>query len=160
MKVKGIERVALQVKNLDDAIALFSELLGTSFQRHDVQIGDSSLRLAFSELGIELLQEVPPSDHETLRSFHLRVEDIKEVHAAIAAAGGEVLAEFSVGEMAHIVTRVGVFRILFVEYPGNDALSALAGSAESQSAASRGSERDTTLEGGRSETSAVQVRGR
>jgi predicted enzyme related to lactoylglutathione lyase len=155
MKVKGIERVALQVKNLDDAMALFSELLGTSFQRHDVQIGDSSLRLAFSELGIELLQEVPASDDETLRSFHFRVEDIKEVHEAIAAAGGEVLGEFSVGEMAHVVTRVGVFRIIFVEYSGNDALSALADSAEGQSATNRGSKRDTTLEGGRSETSTV-----
>jgi predicted enzyme related to lactoylglutathione lyase len=130
MKVKGIERVALQVKDLDDAMALFSELLGTRFQRHDVRIGESALRLAFSELGLELLQEVPASDDETLRSFHFRVEDIEEVREAIAAASGEVLAEFSVGEMAHVVTRVGVFRIIFVEYPGNDALSALAGRAE------------------------------
>lgn len=160
MKVKELERVALQVKNLDDAMMLFSELLGTSFQRHDVQIGDSSLRLAFSELGIELLQEVPARHDETLRSFHFRVEDIKEVHEAIAAAGGEVLAEFSVGEMAHVVTQVGVFRIIFVEYPGNDALSALAGSAEGQPTTNRGSKRDTTLEGGRSETSAIQVRER
>jgi hypothetical protein len=68
------------------------------------------------------------------------VEDIEEVHEAIAAAGGEVLGEFSVGEMAHVVTRVGVFRIIFVEYPGNDALSALAGSAEGQSATHRGVE--------------------
>ncbi len=130
MKVKGIERVALQVKNLDDAVTLFSELLGTSFQRQDVKIGGSSLRVAFSDLGIELLQEVPASDVQTLRSFHLRVEDITEVHEAIAAAGGEVLAEFSVGEMAHVVTRVSGFRIIFVSYPGNDALSALAGTSE------------------------------
>jgi predicted enzyme related to lactoylglutathione lyase len=130
MKVKGIERVALQVKHLDDSVALFSELLGTSFQHQDVKIGGSSLRVAFSDLGIELLQEVPASDAETLRSFHLRVEDITEVHEAIAAAGGEVLAEFSVGEMAHVVTRVSGFRIIFVSYPGNDALSALAGTSE------------------------------
>ena len=138
MKVKGIERVALQVKNLDDAMVLFSDLLGTSFQRHDVKIGDSPLRLAFSDLGIELLQEIPESDVETFRSFHLRVEDIKEVREAIVVAGGEVLAEFSVGEMAHVVTRVGGFRIIFVSYPGNDALSALAGSSKDHSQTATG----------------------
>ncbi|SFJ30063.1 hypothetical protein [Thermoflavimicrobium dichotomicum] len=124
MRVKGIERVALEVKDMDESVELFSKLLGTRFQRKDLKIGSSSVKLAFSSLGIELIQE-QDSEYDKLRSFHLRVEDINEVPAAVSEMGGEVLSRFRVGAMEHMVTRIGSFRIVFVSYSGDDSLDAL-----------------------------------
>jgi len=117
--------VALQVKDLEGAVRLFSDLLGTRFERYELQLGNVVRQLAFSPLGIELLQEVPAGDFAGLRSFHLRVDDLSEVTRAVAAAGGEVLSEFRVGSMAHIATKLGPFRIIYVSYPGDDAIAAL-----------------------------------
>lgn len=125
MRVQGIERVALQVKDLESAVRLFSDLLGTRFEHYELQIGSVVRQLAFSPLGIELLQEVSAGDFAGLRSFHLRVDDLSEVPHAVAAAGGEVLSEFRVGAMAHITTQLGPFRIVYVSYPGDDAIAAL-----------------------------------
>lgn len=124
MKIKGIERVALQVKDIDQSITFFSRLFGTTFQRQNVQINDSVIKVAFSPLGIELLEETD-LEKESLRSFHLRVENIQDVHPAVLEAGGEILAHFTVGEMEHMIAKIGDFRIVFVSYEGNDSLKAL-----------------------------------
>ncbi|GIM44960.1 hypothetical protein DNHGIG_05090 [Collibacillus ludicampi] len=125
MRVKGIERVALEVKDIDESVLLFSKLLGTRFQRQDLKIGSSSIKLAFSSLGIELIQE-QDSEFDSLRSFHIRVEDMSEVPSAVSEVGGEVLSKFRVGAMEHMVTKIGSFRIVFVCYSGDDSLEALA----------------------------------
>jgi catechol 2,3-dioxygenase-like lactoylglutathione lyase family enzyme len=138
MRVLGIERVALQVKDLDAAVALFSDLLDTRFECCELKMNGVLRRLAFSPLGIELLQEVPAGDFEGLRSFHLRVEDLSEVRPAVIAAGGEVLSEFRVGRMAHLPTQVGQFRIVYVTYSGDDAIAALMTAMEDQQEIPRG----------------------
>ncbi|GGF97536.1 hypothetical protein [Paenibacillus abyssi] len=127
MKIKGIERVALQVQDIEVSVERFSRLLGTSFQRHDLQIGEAVTKLAFSPLGIELLED-PSSEQEFLRSFHLRVENIDEVRRSVKEAGGQVLSQICVGSMEHVITQFGAFRIVFVCYSGQEALQALAGS--------------------------------
>jgi predicted enzyme related to lactoylglutathione lyase len=123
MRIQGIERVALQAKDLDTAMALFSSMLDTTF--HQQELGGEQRRLAFSPLGIELLQEVPPGDFEGLRSVHLRAEDWDEARRHVMQRGGAVLAEFRIGEMSHLITRIGCSRISFVEYSGDDGLAAL-----------------------------------
>jgi predicted enzyme related to lactoylglutathione lyase len=124
MQIKGIERAALQVKDIDQSITFFSKLFGTTFQRQNVRIKDSVIKVAFSPLGIELLEEAN-IEKESLRSFHLRVENIHDVPPAVLKAGGEILAHFTVGEMEHMITKIGDFRIVFVSYEGNDSLKAL-----------------------------------
>lgn len=88
-----------------------------------MQINDSVIKVAFSPLGIELLEETD-LEKESLRSF-LRVENIQDVHPAVLEAGGEILAHFTVGEMEHMIVKIGDFRIVFVSYEGNDSLKAL-----------------------------------
>ncbi|MGG1291949.1 hypothetical protein ABE218_11420 [Bacillus smithii] len=124
MLVNGIERVALQVKNINESAKYFSKLFGTTFQRQDIQVQDAVLKVAFSPLGIELLED-SDIDKESLRSFHLRVKNIEDVPPVILAAGGEILSSFSVGKMEHMITKLGDFRIVFVSYEGNDSLKAL-----------------------------------
>ncbi|HLT57961.1 MAG: hypothetical protein LOD91_01730 [Limnochordales bacterium] len=121
-----LERVALQVDDLAVYVRLFSELLDTTFRHHEITSPtEGRVRLAFSPLGIELLQSDQPPGGPGLRSFHVRVRDLQAMRAKVTAAGGHVLSQFQVGQMAHLATRIGPFRILFVEYPGARGMDAL-----------------------------------
>jgi catechol 2,3-dioxygenase-like lactoylglutathione lyase family enzyme len=123
--VYGLNRVALQVTDLDESVRLFAALLDTSFRRLDLRRPGRLVSLAFSPLGLELVHDSPGDPAEKLRSFHLRVRDIGEMRTRVLRSGGQVVDEFTVGSMKHLITTVGSFRVVFVEYSGDDYLEAI-----------------------------------
>lgn len=62
MKTKGINRVAIGVKDFDKAVALYSELLNTTFNTLDMA-QDWGVRVAFSyDAGVEIASPIPESN--------------------------------------------------------------------------------------------------
>lgn len=61
MKTKGVNRVAIAVKDLDKAVALYSRLLNTTF--HTLAMAEASgVRVAFSwDAGVEIASPIPGS---------------------------------------------------------------------------------------------------
>lgn len=90
MKLK-LDRVTINVKNLEEAKKFFSELLETTFEDMPEEMVDGRLKLeiippmkdfkfrfAISPLGIELFETTPPVEVEGVRNVTWRVENIEE----------------------------------------------------------------------------------
>jgi catechol 2,3-dioxygenase-like lactoylglutathione lyase family enzyme len=64
MKPLGVNRVTMAVKDLDDAVAFYSRLLGATFNNQDKAAQSLGIRCAISwDAGIELVSPLP--GHET-----------------------------------------------------------------------------------------------
>lgn len=110
MKTKGINRVAIVVNDLDRAVALYSELLNTTF--HPIQIAEEhGVRAAFSyEPGIEIASPIPGSNElmalalaqhikehgEGLYGVVFSVDDIEQARAKAEELGIGVLHKMEV----------------------------------------------------------------
>lgn len=110
MKTKGINRVAIVVNDLDRAVALYSDLLNTTF--HPIQIAEEyGVRAAFSyEPGIEIASPIPGSNElmalaltqhikehgEGLYGVVFSVDDIEQARAKAEELGIGVLHKMEV----------------------------------------------------------------
>lgn len=105
MKTRGINRVAIVVEDLDRAVALYSELLSTTF--HPLVLAeDWGVRAVFSyEAGIEIASPIPESkelmalalaqhikEHgEGLYAAVFSVDDVEQARAKAEEIGIQVL---------------------------------------------------------------------
>jgi len=140
MKVEKLDRVAIEVKDLDMAKRLFSDLLGINFEmspldtlervEHDER--DSRVtqfkKIALSPIGLELIETSPPCEREGLRSFHLKVSNLEEAKAEMKGKGIRLLSEFRHGGLKEAIFSPddlhGV-RLVLVEYDAPDVISAI-----------------------------------
>ena len=116
MKVERLDVVALNVKNLDEAIKLFSSLLGTTFvkttdilakegvkrrviitEHADRPSEEAPQEVAISPLGLELVETTPPTAKEEIRSVAFKVSDLEQAKAEIKKKGIRLLKEWSGG---------------------------------------------------------------
>ena len=112
MKTKGINRVAILVKDYDRAVALYSELLNTTFYPLVIAEG-SGVRVAFSyEAGIEIASPIHGSDQPSALALahHLKergeglyavvfsVEDVEQNRAKAEEMGIRVLNKAEVDQ--------------------------------------------------------------
>ncbi len=75
MKTKGVERVTILVKDLDKAVALYSELLNTTFYPVDMAV-DFGVSAAFSyDAGIEMSAPIPGSDSPMAQVLTQHIEE-------------------------------------------------------------------------------------
>ena len=103
MKVERMETLGVNVKNLDEAIRFFSDLLGITFvkrvegaSKREVVITEHADR-AFEEIKLknaldrtgflELIESDPPVQKEGIRSIHFKVPDIEEAKAEMKRKG-------------------------------------------------------------------------
>ena len=111
MKMK-LERVAINVKNLDEAKKFFSDLLNTTFE----DLCDSSLmkvtptppeafkrRSALSPIGIELYETDPPVEKEGVRNITWRVDNMEEAKEWHKKRGIRQIREIKVGTFTSAV---------------------------------------------------------
>jgi len=140
MKVERLDRVAINVQNLDEAQKFFSDLLGTKFEmspietlekkEHIASTSDGTVfkGIAFSPIGLELIETSPPCKEEGLRSFHLKVSDLEEAKAEMKRKGVRLVAEFRHGGLKEaIFSRDDLrgVRLVLVEYHAPDVMSAI-----------------------------------
>jgi len=147
MKVEKLERVAISVKNLDEAIKLFSGVLNISFniipydtgiKRTGTVTADSELgskerekrpaKLAISPLGLALVETDPPPEKEGLRSLLLKVANLEQAKVEMETKGITKLAEATLGGQREAIYSPddchGV-RIALIDYDTPDSMSAI-----------------------------------
>ena len=76
MKPKGVNRVVIAVEDLDEAVALYSELLATTFHCADALGAPLGIRGAISwDAGIEIVSPLPQSDSPMGRAVRQFIEE-------------------------------------------------------------------------------------
>ena len=140
MKIERLDRVAINVRSIEETQKFFSDLLGTKFEmspletlekeEHVVSTSDGTVfkGIAFSPIGLELIETSPPCKEEGLRSFHLKVSDIEEAKAEMKRKGVRLVAEFRHGGLKEaIFSREDLHgvRLVLVEYDAPNVISAI-----------------------------------
>lgn len=123
MKIEKLDRVAIYVKNLDDAVSFFSDLFETSFrvgQPTKQDISGDYVRAAIAPFGLELVERLkPPAEIAGLTSFHLKVPDIEAARKEMKGRGYDPIAEIREKKLKELIYIIRGIRIIFVEYQGN-----------------------------------------
>jgi predicted enzyme related to lactoylglutathione lyase len=127
MKVDKLERVALNVPNLDEAIKVFSLVLGLEFEKvvELTQPDGKRIKAAISSKGLELLQEFPPLSETSIRSFHFRVPDLEQAKEWVEHKGGKIKGQFMVGKVKEMVCDIYGVRIIIMAYEGDNVIAAM-----------------------------------
>lgn len=142
MNVEKIDRVAIHVNNLDEAMRMFSDLLGIEFdvvpregikrtktitEHADRAFEEAKNKIALSPVGLELVESAAVKQ-EGLRSFHLKVSDIEAAKAEMKAKGIRLVADMAAGGLKEAIYSPedlhGV-RLVLVEYDAPTALKAI-----------------------------------
>ncbi len=105
MKVINIGAVTINVKDLDEAIKRFSDVLGLTFVKlpgpgssmkrigTDQQSERSKMKVAIDRTGyLELVESVPPVEKEGISNIHFRVSDIEQATEELTRKGLRLIA--------------------------------------------------------------------
>jgi catechol 2,3-dioxygenase-like lactoylglutathione lyase family enzyme len=113
MKVERIDGVAINVKNLDEAVKLFSGVLGTTFvslagvkaektvtEHADSTLDGTKLEIFVDRTGfLALVESDPPVEKEGVRSLRFKVPNIEQARAEMKQKGVRHTADAKVGSM-------------------------------------------------------------
>jgi catechol 2,3-dioxygenase-like lactoylglutathione lyase family enzyme len=140
MKIERLERVGVNVKNLDEAIKLFSRVLGTTFFKAQVENLERTFtehagrayketkitKVAMDRTGfLELLESTPPVAKEGLDNIHFKVPNLKQAKAEMKREGIRLVEEIEGPHFKEAVFHsddlCGV-TLCLVEYDANDML--------------------------------------
>ena len=107
MKVEKLEVVAVDVKNLDQAIKMFSDILETTFvkiperkrKKTITEVADRAFEeikynVAIDRTGfLELIESIPPIENEGVRNIHFKVPNIEQAKEELKRKGIRLLAD-------------------------------------------------------------------
>lgn len=137
MKTK-LERVTIDVKNLDEAKKFFSKLLNTTFEDEPVGIEYSitpippspfKFRYAISPIGIELFETDPPVEMEGVRNITWRVDNIEKAKKELENLGINRVFDNQCGGIKEAVySNVYGIRWVLNEFKGDSFIKALSNS--------------------------------
>ena len=109
MKVEKLDRVAMNVEDLDKAIAFFSDLLGITFDKlpsppgmkSQVAISPSGLELL--EMGLEALEDQTPIQKEGVYCFHFKVDNLEQAKEEMKKKGVRLIRDITLGTLKEAV---------------------------------------------------------
>lgn len=131
MEIEGIDRVAVEVDDLEQAVRFFKDLLDTEFRQITVEPpGGERLQVALSPLGLELLHSDSSAPGARLRSFHLKVPDVEQTERALRQRGVEIAGKLQINGLEQIVCNLYGLRVIFVAYDAPSAADAVASGPE------------------------------
>ena len=117
MRVEQIDQVTINVKNLEESVKLFSEVLGITFlPPREVTVGKTRLRFAWSPLGLGLVESDPP-EAEGFRAVGLKVENLAELKEKMTQVGLKPLLEVDRENFREAHYALGGVRFSIAEYP-------------------------------------------
>jgi hypothetical protein len=108
-----LERLAVEVPNLDGWIDRLGSVLGPGFRRQSVRQATGVVDVAIHPAGVELLAN--PEGEPRLRSFHLRSSDLEQTLKRARAAGWRELDSFHADGRRHVVFDVSGLRLVVLE---------------------------------------------
>ena len=116
MRAEQIDQVTINVKNLEESVALFSDVLGIQFgDPIEAQVAGHDVRFAFSTLGIGLAQQDPPE--EGFRALGVKVDDVDAMKKQMDERGYTPLSHIQ-QPLKELQYNIGGVRFNFGEYPG------------------------------------------
>lgn len=116
MRAEQIDQVTINVKNLEESVKLFSEVLGINFgDPIEARVAGHDVRFAFSTMGIGLAQQDPPE--EGFRALGIKVDDVDEMKQQMDSRGHEPLSHIQ-APLKELQYMIGGVRFNFGEYPG------------------------------------------
>lgn len=131
MKLK-LDRVTINVKNLEEAKSFFSNLLETTFEDMPEEIATGKVkfqifpaakefkfRSAVSPIGIELIQTEPPVAMEGVRNVTWRVDNIDQAREEMKRKGMEHIFDAQCGGWRESVYSVYGVRWVLNEFKGD-----------------------------------------
>src|SRR3954453_14736321 len=95
MKPAGVHHVAINVTDVDAALAFYTERLGLTVRSDRPDFGVAGAWLDAGDQQIHLVQSAPPASAG--QHFALQVDDIDAAVAELRAAGTEITDAFPVG---------------------------------------------------------------
>ena len=137
MKIERLENIGVDVKNLDEAARLFSDLLGIQLVNTDWLVKDrgwkktvtehgdrtyeeTDIKLAMDRTGVlELIESDPPVEKEGLRSIQFKVSNLEEAKAEMKQKGIRLVGELEVGglkEALYSCEDLCGIRLALIEY--------------------------------------------
>ena len=133
MKVEKLEHVAVDVKNLDEAAELLSDVLGIQFvniegikvektitEHANRNFEESKLRIAMDRTGfLELMESTPPLEKEGLRNIHLKVPNIEQAKVEMQQKGIRLMVDIKIGGLKEAIFNpddLHGIRLCLVEY--------------------------------------------
>jgi hypothetical protein len=108
-----LERLAVEVPDLDGWVDRFESVLGPGFRRHSVRQATGAVDVAIHPAGAELLAK--PDGEPRLRSFHLRSSGLEQTLKRAREAGWRELDAFHADGRRHVVFDVGGLRLVILE---------------------------------------------
>ena len=133
MKVEKLEILGVNVKNLHEAVKLFSDILGTTFidladvrderaitEHADHTLEETKRRCAIDRAGfMELIESDPPTEVEGMRNFHFKVPNLEEAKAEMKQKGIRLTADIKFGSAKEAIfnpSDLHGIRLCLVEY--------------------------------------------
>jgi hypothetical protein len=113
VEIVRLERLAVEVPNLDHWVEQFESVLGPGFRRQSVRQATGVVDVAIHPAGVELLAK--PDGGPRLRSFHLTSSDLEQTLNRARAAGWREVDSFDVDGRRHVVFDVSGLRLVVLE---------------------------------------------
>lgn len=111
-----LERLAVEVPDLEAWISAFEALLGPGYRRDTVSAGGGEIEFALHPGGVELVST--PGRGPRLRSFHLRVPDLDAALAQAERLGWKEVDRFVVQGRTQVVVDAGGLRVILLPPTG------------------------------------------
>ena len=109
-----LDRVAIEVGDLERWIGLFEELLGPGFRRHRVEQATGIVEIAIHPAGIELVRG-RPGDSPRVRSFHIATPDLEFAMGVVRGLGWTTIDGLELGGRRHEIIDAEGLRVLLVD---------------------------------------------
>jgi hypothetical protein len=110
-----LERLAVEVPDLEAWTAAFESLLGPGYRRSSITVAGGEIDFALHPGGVELVST--PGQGPRLRSFHLRVPDLETALSQVGRFGWREVDRFVVDGRTQVVLDAGGLRLILLAGP-------------------------------------------
>ena len=116
MRAEQLDQVTLHVRNLEESMGFFSEVLGITFLApFEANIGGQKVRFAMSTVGIGLAQPEQLAE-EGVRAVGIKVDDMEELKRKLLDRGLKPIVDLKTKNFHEVQYVIGGVRFNFGQY--------------------------------------------
>lgn len=116
MRAEQLDQVTFHVRNLEESMGFFSEVLGLTFLApFEANIAGQKVRFAMSTLGIGLAQPDQPAE-EGVRAVGIKVDDVEELKRRFMSRGLKPIVDVKTDNFHEVQYVIRGVRFNFGQY--------------------------------------------